>query len=65
MIYIFREGRELSIIFDGRTLNEEQKQCGLAVASLPPKETPNGYNAILIKESDTLRWEYEEIKEEE
>jgi hypothetical protein len=65
MIYIFGEGRDLSLIFDPSTLTEEQKQGGFAVEALPPKETPEGYREILIKDGDTLRWEYEEIIEEE
>jgi hypothetical protein len=65
MIYIFGEGRDLSVIYDGSTLTEEQKQGGFAVEALPPKETPEGYREILIKEGTTLRWEYEEIIEEE
>ena len=65
MIYIFGEGRNLSVIYDPSTLTEEQKQGGLAVEALPPTETPEGYAAILIKEGTTLRWEYEEIIEEE
>jgi hypothetical protein len=65
MIYIFGEGRDLSVIHDSSTLTEEQKQGGFAVEALPPTETPEGYVAILIKEGTTLRWEYEEIIEEE
>ena len=65
MIYIFGEGRNLSVIYDGSTLTEEQKVGGFVVEALPPKETPEGYREILIKEGDTLRWEYEEIIEEE
>jgi hypothetical protein len=65
MIYIFGEGRNLSVIYDGSTLTEEQKKGGFAVETLPPTETPEGYREILIKEGTTLRWEYEEIIEEE
>jgi hypothetical protein len=65
MIYIFGEGRNLSVIHDPSTLTEEQKQGGFAVEALPPKETPEGYREILIKDGTTLRWEYEEIIEEE
>jgi hypothetical protein len=65
MIYIFGESRNLSVIHDPSTLTEEQKQGGFAVEALPPKETPEGYREILIKEGTTLRWEYEEIIEEE
>ena len=65
MIYIFGEGRNLSVIYDPSTLTEEQKQGGFVVEALPPKETPEGYREILIKEGTTLRWEYEEIIEEE
>jgi hypothetical protein len=65
MIYIFGEGRNLSVIHDPSTLTEEQKVGGFVVEALPPKETPEGYREILIKEGTTLRWEYEEIIEEE
>jgi hypothetical protein len=65
MIYIFGEGRDLSVIYDPSTLTEEQKVGGFTVEALPPKETPKGYREILIKEGDALRWEYEEIIEEE
>jgi hypothetical protein len=64
MIYIFGEGRELSVIYDGSALTEEQKVGGFTVEALPPKETPDGYYAILIKEGTTLRWEYKEIPKE-
>jgi hypothetical protein len=65
MIYIFGEGRDLSVIYDSSTLTEEQKVGGFTVEALPLKETPEGYREILIKEETTLRWEYEEIIEEE
>jgi hypothetical protein len=65
MIYIFGEGRNLSVIYDPSTLTEEQKVGGFTVEALPAKETPEGYRDILIKEGTTLRWEYEEIIEEE
>jgi hypothetical protein len=65
MIYIFGEGKELSIVYDGTTLTEADKIGGFAVETLPPTETPEGYREILIKEGTTLRWEYEEIIEEE
>jgi hypothetical protein len=65
MIYIFGEGRNLSVIYDPNTLTEAQKQGGFTVEALPPTETPEGYREILIKEGTTLRWEYEEIIEEE
>jgi hypothetical protein len=65
MIYIFGEGRNLSVIYDPSTLTEEQKVGGFTVEALPLKETPEGYRDILIKEGTTLRWEYEEIIEEE
>ena len=54
----------MSFIYDPSTLTEEQKQGGFAVEALPPQETPEGYVAILIKDGDALRWEYEEIIEE-
>jgi hypothetical protein len=65
MIYIFGEGRNLSVIYDPSTLTEQQKVGGFVVEALPLKETPEGYREILIKEGTTLRWEYEEIIEEE
>jgi hypothetical protein len=65
MIYIFGEGRNLSMIYDGSTLSEPDKVGGLIVQALPPTETPEGYDAILVRDGDALRWEYEEIIEEE
>ena len=65
MIYIFGQGRNLSQIYDSSTLTEEQKAGALIVESLPPTETPKGYFAILVRDGDTLHWEYEEIIEEE
>lgn len=61
MIYIFGEGRNLSVIYDSSTLTETNKVGAFTVEELPPKETPKGYRDILIKEGTTLRWEYEEI----
>jgi hypothetical protein len=65
MIYIFGKGRNLSIIYDETTLTENDKINSLVVKELPLKETPKGYVAFLTKENNTLRWEYEEIIEEE
>jgi hypothetical protein len=65
MIYIFGEGRNLSLIYDGSTLTEADKVGAFTVEELPPKETPEGYREILIKEGTTLRWEYEKIIIEE
>ena len=65
MIYIFGEGRNLSVIHDPSTLTEADKVGAFTVEALPPKETPEGHREILIKEGDVLRWEYEEIIEEE
>lgn len=61
MIYIYGDGKELSIIYNGETLTEADKQNVFIIKELPPKETPAGYEAILIKEGNTLRWEYQEI----
>jgi hypothetical protein len=65
MIYIFGEGRNLSVIYDSSTLTEEQKQGGFVVEALPPTEIPKGYSAILVRDGDTLYWEYEKIIEKE
>ena len=65
MIYIFGEGRNLSVIHDPSTLTEADKVGAFTVEALPPTETPEGHREILIKEGDVLRWEYEEIIEEE
>jgi len=64
-MYIFGEGKKLSLIFDSNILTEEEKIGGFFVEKLPPKETPEGHREILIKEGTKLRWEYEKIIDKE
>jgi hypothetical protein len=63
MIYLFGKAEQVSIIFDGSTLTEQDKVGGIAVETLPPKEDKNGFNAILCLDKDNKPyWEYREIE---
>jgi hypothetical protein len=65
MIYLFGQGKSISIIYDATTLTEQDKVGGIAVEALPPKEDKEGYNAILCLDQDNKPyWEYEEIIEQ-
>jgi hypothetical protein len=62
MIYLFGKGKNVSIIYDGNTLTEQSKAGGIAVASLPPKEDKEGFNAVLCLDSKNKPyWEFREI----
>jgi hypothetical protein len=47
MIYIFGQGKSVSIIYDATTLTQQDKVGGIAIEALPPKEDKEGYHAIL------------------
>jgi hypothetical protein len=65
MIYLFGQGKSVSIIYDATTLTEQDKVGGIAVEQLPPQENKEGYNAILcLDDNNQPYWEYEEIIEE-
>jgi hypothetical protein len=65
MIYLFGKGKSVSVIYAPETLTEQDKVGGIAVQSLPPKETPEGYREILcLDENNQPYWEYEEIIED-
>jgi hypothetical protein len=62
MIYLFGKDKDVSVIYDGSTLTEQDKVGGIAVESLPPKEDKDGFNAILFLDKDNKPyWEYKEI----
>jgi hypothetical protein len=62
MIYIFGKADQVSVVYDGSTLTEQDKVGGIAVESLPPKEDKDGFNAILCLDKDNKPyWEYREI----
>jgi hypothetical protein len=62
MIYLFGQGDQVSIVYDGSTLTEQDKVGGIAVASLPPKEDKEGFNAVLCLDSKNKPyWEFREI----
>jgi hypothetical protein len=64
MIYLFGQGKSVSIIYDATTLTEQDKVGGIAVEQLPPKEDKEGYNAILCLDQDNNPyWEYEIIEQ--
>jgi hypothetical protein len=65
MIYLFGKGDQVSIIYDGSILSEQDKVGGIAVEQLPPKEDKEGFNAILCLDKDNKPyWEYHEIIEQ-
>jgi hypothetical protein len=66
MIYLFGQGKSVSIIYAPETLTEQDKVGGIAVEALPPKEDKEDYNAILcLDDNNKPYWEYEPIIEEE
>jgi hypothetical protein len=65
MIYLFGKADQVSIVYDGSTLTEQDKVGGIAVETLPPKEDKEGFNAVLCLDSKNKPfWEYQEIIEE-
>ena len=65
MIYLFGQGKSVSVIYDATTLTEQDKVGGIAIEALPPKEDKEGYNAILCLDNNNKPyWEYKEIIEE-
>ena len=64
MIYLFGQGKSVSIIYDATTLTEQDKIGGIAIEALPPQEDKEGYNAILCLDQDNNPyWEYEIIEQ--
>jgi hypothetical protein len=62
MIYLFGQGDQVSIVYDGSTLTEQDKVGGIAVEALPPKEDKDGFNAVLCLDSKNKPyWTYKEI----
>jgi hypothetical protein len=62
MIYLFGKGDQVSIVYDGSSLTEQDKVGGIAVEALPPKEDKDGFNAILCLDKDNKPyWEYKEV----
>jgi hypothetical protein len=62
MIYLFGKGDQISVVYDGSTLTEQDKVGGIAVESLPPKEDRDGFNAILCLDKDNKPyWTYKEV----
>jgi hypothetical protein len=62
MIYLFGQADQVSIVYDGSTLTEQDKVGGIAVETLPPKEDKDGFNAVLNLDKDNKPfWTYKEI----
>jgi hypothetical protein len=62
MIYLFGQADQVSVVYDGSTLTEQDKKGGVAVEALPPKEDKDGFNAILNLDKDNKPfWIYKEI----
>jgi hypothetical protein len=66
MVYIFGQGKNLSIIYAIETLSEKDKVGGILFNSLPKKEEKEGFIAYLNLSEDkkTLFWTYEKVPEE-
>jgi hypothetical protein len=62
MIYLFGQADQVSIVYDGSTLTEQDKVGGIAVETLPPKEDKDGFSAVLNLDKDNNPfWTYKEI----
>ena len=62
MIYLFGKADQVSVVYDGSSLTEQDKVGGIAVESLPPKEDKDGFNAVLNLDKDNKPfWTYKEI----
>jgi hypothetical protein len=62
MIYLFGKADQVSIVYDGSSLTEQDKVGGIAVEALPPKEDKDGFNAILCLDKDNKPyWKYKEV----
>ena len=62
MIYLFGQGKNVSIIYDASSLSAEDKKGGIAVDALPPKVDKEGFNAVLCLDSKNKPyWEFREI----
>jgi hypothetical protein len=65
MIYLFGQGKMVSVVYDETTLTEQDKVGGIAVKKLPPQEDKEGYSAVLCLDNNNKPyWEYEKIIEE-
>jgi hypothetical protein len=62
MIYLFGQGDQVSIVYDGSSLTEQDKVGGIAIEQLPPKDDKEGFNAVLNLDKDNKPfWTYKEI----
>jgi len=62
MIYLFGKANQVSVVYDGSSLTEQDKVGGIAVEALPPKEDKEGFNAVLNLDKDNKPfWTYKEI----
>jgi hypothetical protein len=62
MIYLFGQADQVSVVYVGSSLTEQDKVGGIAVETLPPKEDKEGFNAILCLDKDNKPfWTYKEI----
>jgi hypothetical protein len=62
MIYLFGKADQVSVVYDGSTLTEQDKVGGIAIQALPPKEDKDGFNAVLNLDKDNKPfWTYKEI----
>lgn len=64
-IYLFENANnDVSIVFDGTTLTEDQKSRAIVLENLPPKEEVEGKLAVLKanKGTNEVWWEYSDVE---
>lgn len=65
MIYIFGQGKNISVVYNGNTLTATQKQrATLILDKLPTQQCPDGYIARASLKDGKFEWLYE-LKEVE
>jgi hypothetical protein len=63
MIYLFGKEKDVSIIYDGNALTDEEKKQAIIVKELPIENTPVGYWSMLCLDSaNKPYWEYVKIE---
>lgn len=66
MVYLFEnQDNKASVIYDGKTLSEDQKSKAIIISNLPEKQEVEGKTPVLkCKKSTSEVWyEYEDIQQ--
>jgi hypothetical protein len=66
MIYLFGSKDKISVVFDGSTISEEQKNNSTIIDELPIPLVKEGFYSVLCVNEHTkeVYYEYREIKNE-